>query len=153
MQFPSCVSCLAKHAISIRQSPPPSFAWVWHNRIPLLHRTCPRAKEVERSQALCHKTHAKLAKKCAERGPSSTPTGISTCPRMLKKALTRTQFQKSHKRSPVCTCPPDDCLCRWYKQDPLTPCLLQAYSSPCHNDSGSEGEPKSQLIAERYIVT
>lgn len=53
----------------------------------------------------------------------------------------------------MCTCPPDDCLCPWNKQDPLRPCLLQAYSSPCHNDSGSEGEPKTHLIAERYIVT
>ena len=50
--------------------PPPSFAWVWHNGIPLLHRTCPRAKQAERSS-----------------GP--VPQVVTRCVRNLRKKMCR----------------------------------------------------------------
>lgn len=128
--------------------PPPSFAWVWHNGIPLLHRTCPRAKQAERSQALCHKLSQDACETCEKNVQKEDPLPLKLAFQHYKE-----HSFKNLTKSPVCTCPPDDCLCPWYKQDPLTPCLLQAYSSPCHNDSGSESEPKTHLIAERYIVT
>lgn len=54
--------------------PPPSFAWVWHNGIQLLHRsTCPRAKQAERSQALCHKLSQDACETCEKNVQTEDP--------------------------------------------------------------------------------
>lgn len=77
--------------------PPPSFAWVWHNGIPLLHRTCPRAKQAERSQALCHKLSQDACETCEKNVQKEDPLPLKLAFQHYKEH----SLKKSHKKSSV----------------------------------------------------